>query len=378
MFYKNIDLFYEPAEQCDQITGNMSSNYSEMSSFQIAFLCGMLREKKPCKILEIGVAGGGTTAVILKCMKMLDYSAEMYSVDISEKWYRTGNVDTGFVAKKYMEEIVGKVSHKFVLGKAIPYVIEEIGRDIDFLILDTTHVIPGELLDFLICYPFLQNGCIVVLHDMINNLLSCNENSIATRLLFCIVQESKWYMKEEDPDTFGLSNIAAFEVSEGAKGYINNIFSALSFTWLYDLDKDSEKYKEIIDKNYGKECAEYFEQILQIQRYAYIKKSIDHHYRMSHEFLRMKWKEQEIVFLYGNGYWSNIYSEYAKINHLPISGYVISDDQDLVGVKGDKLVFRLKDLPYLPEECSFVLALEHKHFAQVRRNLANKGYYKIL
>lgn len=381
MQYKSIELFYEPESVCNQITDNTSGEYSEMSSFQTAFLCGMLREKKPHKILEIGVSGGGTTAVILNCLKMLDSNAEMYSVDICKKWYRTGAVETGFVAKNYMRELMGKVSHTFVLGKAIPHVIEEIGRGrgIDFLILDTTHVMPGELLDFLICYPFLEDGCIIVLHDMINNLLSCNDGSISTKLLFNVVSGNKWYMKEADPDTFGLSNISAFELAKDQKDFIDDLFLTLSCTWSYSLGKDAEKYKEVIGKNYGEEYAKYFERIMEMQRYTQIKKSIDDHYRMSHEFLRMKWKNTENVFLYGAGKWAEIYSAYAKVHQLPISGYVVSDDQDInIEQKNNKRIYRLKDLPYHPENCSFVLALEHRHFAQVRRNLANKGYYQIL
>lgn len=40
----------------------------EMSEFDSAFLCGLLRREQPHKILEIGVAGGATTAFILDCL----------------------------------------------------------------------------------------------------------------------------------------------------------------------------------------------------------------------------------------------------------------------------------------------------------------------
>ena len=41
----------------------------EMSEFESAFLCGLLNKFQPKKILEVGVAAGGTTAIILQCMK---------------------------------------------------------------------------------------------------------------------------------------------------------------------------------------------------------------------------------------------------------------------------------------------------------------------
>lgn len=380
MFFKSVDLYYEPEKVCNQITKGMSANYSEMSSFQKAFLCGMLKNKRPQKILELGVAGGGTTATILTCLKAFSSNAEMYSVDLAEKWYRTGKLETGFVAKEYMKEIVGGTKHKFLLGKTIPHFIDEIGTDIDFVILDTTHSLPGELLDFLICYPFLKDGCIVVLHDIINNLLLCDENSIATKLLFNLMQENKWYMQEDIPDALGFSNIAAFEVTKKSREYIDNIFSSLTFNWTYSLENDDvEQYWKIINRFYGVKYGEYFKKIVEIQKYTQIKKYINIHYHMSHEFLRMKWKKSTNVFLYGTGFWADIYSEYARINDLPISGYVISDDQNIISkTKNNKKVYKIGELPYTCDECSFILTLDHKHFVQVRRNLENTGYYKVL
>ena len=184
MFYRDIDLFYEPEKECNQLTEGKNRKYSEMTLFQQAFLCGLIREKRPEKVVEIGVAGGGTTAVILTCLKMLGGHSEMFSVDSSEKWYRNEMLDTGFVAKEYMDFIVGEIKHKFYLGKIIPYVIDEIRDDIDFLILDTTHSMPGEFMDFLVCLPYLRDGCIVVLHDVIENHGTCNDCEMATKLLF--------------------------------------------------------------------------------------------------------------------------------------------------------------------------------------------------
>lgn len=56
----------------------------EMSEFESVFLCGLIREMKPKKIVEIGVAAGGTTAIILECLSQLDLNknknTELYSI----------------------------------------------------------------------------------------------------------------------------------------------------------------------------------------------------------------------------------------------------------------------------------------------------------
>ena len=59
-----------------------------MTDSQLAFLCGVLKDKKPEKIVEVGVAHGGRTCVILECLKENKITAVLHSVDISEKCYR--------------------------------------------------------------------------------------------------------------------------------------------------------------------------------------------------------------------------------------------------------------------------------------------------
>lgn len=371
MIYQKVKLFHQVTENED---------YSEMTAFQRDFLCGMLREKKPQKVLEIGVSAGGTTAVVLECLKNLGLKSKMYSVDVSKAWYRSDKRETGFIAKRYIKQKSSDIQHEFILGKSIPYVIDKIGDGIDFLILDTTHVMPGEFLDFLICLPYLQNGCIVVLHDVIENHLTCRDHEIATKLLFDLVHANKWYMCENETDIFGFSNIAAFEVSEQTRENIFSVFSGLTMSWEYMLnDEEFNKYLELIGNYYPKEYMGWVERIFNLQKYTHIRKEINWHYGLDHEWLRMKWKEQKNVFLYGGGYWARTYSEYAQINHLPINGWVISDEENMVDTGRYSLpVFHLSNLTLSPNECSIILALDRQHFAMVKKNLAKKGYYMVL
>lgn len=111
--YNSVDLFYEPQKILNEKTNGEIAEYSEMTDFQQAFLCGLIREKKPRKILEVGVAAGGTTAVILNCVNMVNAgdSCEMYSLDISDRWYRDDSKETGFVVKEHEENIIGSVKH---------------------------------------------------------------------------------------------------------------------------------------------------------------------------------------------------------------------------------------------------------------------------
>ena len=82
-----------------------------------AFLCGMIKQAKPKKIVEIGVAEGGTTAVIMNCLTLLDMDSKVYSVDLNEKLYYDKNRETGYIWKDLSKYIRGKNTHQFKLGK---------------------------------------------------------------------------------------------------------------------------------------------------------------------------------------------------------------------------------------------------------------------
>lgn len=58
------------------------------------------------------------------------------------------------------------IKHQFMLGETIASRIEEIGNGIDFVILDTMHALPGELLDFISLYPYLDKRAVIVFHDV--------------------------------------------------------------------------------------------------------------------------------------------------------------------------------------------------------------------
>ena len=69
-------------------------------------------------------------------------------------------------------------------------------------------------------------------------------------------------MNDKSSDAFGLSNIAAFEVSKKTMESIAPVFSALTFSWTYMFEKkDTEKYIESIKENYGERYEKYMEKI---------------------------------------------------------------------------------------------------------------------
>lgn len=78
----------------------------EMTHFESGFLCGLLKRERPKKILEVGVAAGGTSAVLLKSIAMLDLDAKLYSVDLCHKYYANSSLDVGYMVKETVPELM--------------------------------------------------------------------------------------------------------------------------------------------------------------------------------------------------------------------------------------------------------------------------------
>ena len=197
----------------------------EMSNYDMSFLCGLLRRKRPKRIVEAGVSAGGSSADMMYCLQEMGYDYEMYSIDVLDYAYRYPDKKAGFIAERAREEF-GVKGHHLILGKSLPQCIDEVtaGGKIDFLLLDTLHSLPGEVLDFLVALPFLEDGAIVCMHDIRMNLNPRgNASHNATNALMnCVVAEK--YVGEDEKRSFGYPNIGAFVVGSDTRKYIANVF----------------------------------------------------------------------------------------------------------------------------------------------------------
>lgn len=230
----------------------------DMTEHEIGFLKNFIKTYRPKKIVEVGVAAGGNTVNLLKWK---DEDAQLISVDLATYWYKDHTKKVGF-----MVDNLDNISNwKLYSGYDYLDVYEKIGNEIDCIIIDTTHVMPGEFLTFLAALPQLKDGCIVILHDIHLNVMRLARNkfrdvdigSYCTGLLFGSVSSNKkWVLKTDGV----ISNIGAFVVDKNTRNNINDIFRILCATW-YEFPSgiDFFEYKEYIKENYSKECYKLFE-----------------------------------------------------------------------------------------------------------------------
>lgn len=257
---------------------------AEMRREETAFLLTLLKQVSPKTILEIGVASGGTSVYLLKNMRT---DAQLFSCDISVPLYYDNKLKTGYKVDSICDDIE-KSRWKTIFGCDIVDVIDSIGSEIDFCIIDTSHALPGELLSFIAVLPYMRKGSFVVLHDTHLNhfrvMAHCNEHimdysyyAFSTTILFSSISSEVKYSLP------GVSNIGAFQINKNTSDNIRDIFDALFVSWHYYPHDLIDKYANMIEKQYSAEyrdlfvaCSESQKKLVDIKKsYHYEKLSIE-------------------------------------------------------------------------------------------------------
>jgi len=311
-----IEKWFEPLS----ILEKMETPVCEMDREQQGFLCSLINKYKPKKVVEIGVAEGGTTAVIMKTLESVSPDAVMYSSDLNEKLYYDKSQDTGYLLNEVRDELGNIDRHRFFLGKYLPEVIDDIGDQIDFVILDTVHTIPGEFLDFLAILPYLSENAVVVFHDITLGVMKPGyKNNICTGVLFSsIIAEKIWNYEEDVTDIIG-----AVIINADTRKHIDNVFGALFLPWNYMPDEDEMRiYKQIFKMKYSNEDYSIFISALRKQEalFMHIKKEKENILREYIDF-------DHDIYIFGCGRYGSQLQKILTGMGVTTKGFVISDAQ---------------------------------------------------
>lgn len=226
----------------------------EMSPWQIAFLSGLIKKFKPKKVLEVGVSAGGGAVALLNALKSLDNESELYSVDVSEYWYKDKSKKVGWVAKLHESNYA---NWHLSGGKYLPEVITKYNVKFDLCILDSVHSCPGEILDYLVALPYMNMGGIFVFHDTTLYLSQSASNCYATRVLSDCIVGNKFCCL--DTTINNLPNIEAVQITEDTIKYSANVIQSLAMKWAYTIsDHEFHLYSNFYKEYYGEDAALWF------------------------------------------------------------------------------------------------------------------------
>lgn len=250
-------------------------NHSEMSYDERCFLNGIIRYFKPKKILEVGVAHGGSSSVILNAIKDIE-NAKLYSIDYKKICYRARNKKSGYIVYEKFAPLADK--WELYSGDVAAKYMDLIGSEIDMVLFDTVHSNPGEFLDYLMVLPYLKKNAIVIIHDTICHMWTYKATSGTCGALFSIIRGEKYYIESNNsPNSTSLqieadeqlpfSNIGAVKLCDDAIENILDVFWILTFPWTYfPTDRDQEYIISLFNKFYDKKYVDNYIKTINIHK----------------------------------------------------------------------------------------------------------------
>ncbi|MCI8770860.1 MAG: class I SAM-dependent methyltransferase [Lachnospiraceae bacterium] len=370
--YNEIENWYEPADELGEFT-----LVAEMTRWESGFLCGLLKKFKPKKILEVGVAGGGTSVIIRKALEMLGLSQTLhFSGDLSEEYYRKkgSGLATGYQYDVACEKkAIERGNHTLYTGKYLPEYIDKVGGDIDFLILDTVHSAPGELLDLLIVLPYLSESAVIVFHDLATDHQNNFRQSVSiNKCLFDCLDGQKYFNvcgNDADADMlYGYSDIGAAVISN-RDDCIRDLFSMLGLPWAYmPSDRELQIYQEKYAAAYDSKYIELFELLVKVQKHTWKINSLEGRKNLISDF--KKGTLEKKAYLYGNGKRGKNLYHYIKLIGGKIDGWVVSDGHRVEEQQDGLPIYTLSELGELDEEKLIIVA---STFADVIENIEKSG-----
>jgi len=240
-------------EYLDKIKNKLSG--ALLGPIDMKFINGMIRKYKPKKILEVGVASGGSSAIILNAIENIENS-HLYSIDKLINAFKREDKETGWIVKEKFNNLMKKWT--LYTGGITANFIEKIGGDIDLVFIDTVHEAPGEWLDIIQIMPFLKKtNAIVMLHDLRYQFFYPREGVYSTNdHLFTYLKGEKIMPKVPNV----IPNIGAVILDNNQEKYYFDYFFALTSTWQYIPDnKEWNFIRNFVSKYYSKELVEIYD-----------------------------------------------------------------------------------------------------------------------
>lgn len=238
---------------------NKIKNYIELTVDEMRYFNGVLRKVKPKKVVEIGVSKGGSAVLILNAIKDIK-DAKLYSIDKNKICYRNKGKKSGFLVEEKFPELMK--NWKLFLDGVTAEFIESIGDGIDLAFIDTMHITPGEMLDFLMILPFLKNEAIVVFHDAFilyyGRKITRFKTHTSNNQLMTYVRGDLILPSYGDKVFF--RNIGSLKLSPDQEKYYYQYFLALGIQWEYmPEEKDLKIMREFFMKYYGEKYVEVYD-----------------------------------------------------------------------------------------------------------------------
>jgi predicted O-methyltransferase YrrM len=265
---ENLTLVSSTEEE-NKVIDCLNDSYTrvnEMSTQDRYFLNTMLLRYRPAKVLEVGVSAGGSSVIILNALKAME-QAKLYSIDYLSYWYKNPEKAAGFIVDNYPDL---KQRWKMYSGGMATKFIEEISGGIDFVLLDTTHRNPGEILDFLMVLPFLKDDAMIIFHDtQLHALIETHDWCITNCTLMSSIYGEKFIPEYLSKNTGGgvlFPNIGAVKLNKQTRTRLFEIINLLTIRWGHlPPERDRNEVIRYFSKYYDPLLVKYINDVFEFQ-----------------------------------------------------------------------------------------------------------------
>ncbi len=233
------------ARRPDWVGGNISPDDS-------AFLAGLIAAVEPQRLLEIGVASGWSSAVILRTLEATEnQAAALRSIDLLPHYYLDKSKLTGQVVRDLVPDLVSRYS--LHTGRLAFEVTPELEPS-DFVFIDADHLHPWAVLDLVSVLPFVATGSWIAMHDI--NLCRIPRHAHRNR--------GPFYLFGSWPDrrlasSVALPMIGAVLLEQAPRRYLDHIIELLATPWEASIPLEiKDRIESFVRAHFGATVADRF------------------------------------------------------------------------------------------------------------------------
>ena len=138
---------------------------ASISEIDASFFAGLVVETRPRKLVEIGVASGWGSCVLLEALTSAGLAdSELYGVDIADRFFYDAAYATGQCVADVMPDRLSR--YRLLTGVTIGECATQIGGNVDFVFIDAHHMHPWAVLDLLAVMPSCKPETWIAMHDL--------------------------------------------------------------------------------------------------------------------------------------------------------------------------------------------------------------------